>query len=95
MHRGVEPPGDHVEIVKMPRYRAYVEIDGLLSVHAVRAVWTALTGVPGILTAEVSMTGAVLDTEGPVDPELLQNALSLAGVTLRSLREERGSLPVL
>ncbi|WP_337169679.1 hypothetical protein [Gemmatimonas aurantiaca] len=78
----------------MPRYRAYVEIDGLLSVHAVRAVWTALTGVPGILSAEVSMTGAVLDTETPVDREALATALTLAGVTLRSVREERGSLPI-
>lgn len=78
----------------MPRYRAYVEIDGLLSVHAVRAVWTALTGVPGILSAEVSMTGAVLDTETPVDREALATALALAGVTLRSVREERGSLPI-
>lgn len=78
----------------MPRYRAYVEIDGLLSVHAVRAVWTALTGVPGILSAEVSMTGAVLDTETPVDREALAAALALAGVALRSVREERGSLPI-
>lgn len=78
----------------MPRYRAYVEIDGLLSVHAVRAVWTALTGVPGILSAEVSMTGVVLDTETPVDREALAAALALAGVALRSVREERGSLPI-
>ena len=79
----------------MPRYRAYVEIDGLLSVHAVRAVWTALTAVPGILTAEVSMTETVLDMDTPPDPDALAAALAMAGVGLRSLRVERGPLPLL
>ncbi|HEY0929101.1 MAG TPA: hypothetical protein VGE27_04215 [Gemmatimonas sp.] len=79
----------------MPRYRAYVEIDGLIAVHAVRAVWTALTAVPGILSAEVSMTGAVLELEAPVDRDALAAALAMAGVTLRDVRQERGTLPLL
>jgi len=82
-------------LFKMPRYRAHVEINGLLSVHAVRAVWTALTAVPGILTAEVSMTGAVLDLERPIDREALATALAAAGVELRSVRQERGTLPLM
>lgn len=79
----------------MPRLRIHVQIEGLLSVHAVRAVWTALSAVPGIRHAEVSMRGAVLDTDGPVDREQLETCLSLAGVQLVDLTVEKGSLPVL
>lgn len=79
----------------MPRQRIHVQIDGLLSVHAVRAVWTALTAVPGVLHAEVTMLGAVLETEGPVDREVLADSLSLAGVQLRDMTVEKGHLPLL
>ncbi len=72
-----------------------MQIDGLLSVHAVRAVWTALGAVPGILGAEVTMQGAVLETDGSLDQQLLAEALAMAGVTLRSLQIEKGSLPLL
>jgi copper chaperone CopZ len=79
----------------MPRLRTYVQIEGLLSVHAVRAVWTALAAVPGVLHAEVSMKGAVLDTEGPVDRLQLEACLEQAGVRVLGLTVEKGSLPVL
>lgn len=79
----------------MPRHRIHVQIDGLLSVHAVRAVWTALTAVPGVVGAEVSMRGAVLDTEGPVDRQVLEAALDMAGVQLVGMAVEKGQLPVL
>ncbi len=72
----------------MPHYRAYVEIDGLASVYAVRAAWTALTALPGIVTASVSLDGAVLETEFPVDEQALADVLATAGVTPRSLRQE-------
>jgi hypothetical protein len=79
----------------MPRQRIHVQIDGLLSVHAVRAVWTALTAVPGVLQAEVTMRGAVLETEGPIDREVLADSLALAGVQLRDMTVEKGHLPLL
>ena len=79
----------------MPRQRIHVQIEGLLSVHAVRAVWTALSAVPGVLTAEVSMRGAVLDTDGPVDETLLAESLAMAGVHLVGMTVEKGQLPVL
>lgn len=79
----------------MPRHRIHVQIDGLLSVHAVRAVWTALTAVPGVLGAEVSMRGAILDTEGPIDRQALEESLAMAGVRLVGLTVEKGQLPVL
>jgi hypothetical protein len=79
----------------MPRQRIHVQIEGLLSVHAVRAVWTALGAVPGVLQAEVSMRGVVLDTDGPVDRELLAETLAMAGVRLVDMTVEKGQLPLL
>jgi copper chaperone CopZ len=78
----------------MPRQRIYVEIDGLLAVHAVRAVRTALAGVAGVEQAEVSMQGAILETSAPLDEAALAAALELAGVRLVSWRAERAGLPL-
>lgn len=83
----------------MSRQRVHVEIDGLLSVHAVRAVQTALAGVPGIVQAHVSLAGAVLETETMPDPAAftaqLADALDAAGVRLVGTRVERAGLPLL
>jgi hypothetical protein len=90
----VEGRGCAVEIGKMPRHRIHVQIEGLLSVHAVRAVRTALAGVPGVLGAEVSMRGAVLDADDAIAPGLLHEALAHAGVQVLDIRTEKGSLPI-
>jgi copper chaperone CopZ len=79
----------------MPRQRIHVEIEGLIAVHAVRAVRMALAAVPGIEQAEVTMQGAVLEVTAPVSESALADALALAGVQLRSVRIERGGLPLL
>lgn len=79
----------------MTRQRIYVQLDGLVAVHAVRAVWTALGAVPGILSAEVTIAGAVLDVEGTLDRAALDAALDAAGVTVRELRVEARVLPVI
>lgn len=86
----------------MPRLRIHVQIDGLLAVHAVRAVRTALAGVPGVSGADVSMAGAVLDVDSATVPfdevafaAALRAALDHAGVTLIGMQVERGGLPLL
>jgi copper chaperone CopZ len=79
----------------MPRQRIHVQLDGLVAVHAVRAVWTALGAVPGVLSAEVTMQGAVLEVEGDLDRAALDAALDAAGVSVRSIRVEARVLPVL
>ena len=79
----------------MPRQRIHVQLDGLVAVHAVRAVWTALGAVPGVLSAQVTMQGAVLDVEGELDRAALDAALDAAGVTVRTVRIEARVLPVL
>ena len=79
----------------MTRQRIHVQLDGLVAVHAVRAVWTALGAVPGLLSAEVTMQGAVLELEGELDRAALDAALDAAGVSIRSIRVEAKVLPVL
>jgi hypothetical protein len=79
----------------MPRQRIHVQLDGLVAVHAVRAVWTALGAVPGLLSAEVTMQGAVLELDGELDRAALDAALDAAGVSVRSIRVEARVLPVL
>jgi len=79
----------------MPRQRIHVQLDGLVAVHAVRAVWTALGAVPGLLSAEVTMQGAVLELDGDLDRAVLDAALDAAGVSVRSLRVEARILPIL
>lgn len=90
----VEEETAAVEIGKMPRLRISVQIEGLLSVHAVRAVRTALGGVPGVLTAHVSLAGAELEADRPVTEEELATALEPAGVTVRGVTVQRGTLPL-
>jgi hypothetical protein len=67
------------------RTRVRLEIDGLTGIHAVRAVWSALGAVPGIVGAEVSMGGVQLDVEGALDEVTLSAALDAAGLTLVSV----------
>ena len=78
----------------MPRQRIHVQLNGLVAVHAVRAVWTALGAVPGVVSADVTMQGAVLEVEGALDRAALESALDAAGVTVRSIRIESRVLPI-
>ena len=71
------------------RSRIRLELDGLIAVHAVRAVWTALGAVPGIVRAEVTMAGALLEVEGPLDRDALDVALDAAGVRIVGLTIEQ------
>jgi copper chaperone CopZ len=67
------------------RTRIALGIDGLTGSHAVRAVWTALGAVPGIVSADVALSGVQLEMEGVLDEAVLGAALEAAGVTLRSV----------
>jgi len=78
------------------RSRLRLQVDGLTATHAVRAVWTALAGVPGIVSADVSMAGVVLEVEGVLDEPLLAAILEAAGVRLMGIMvEQTRALPIL
>ena len=66
-----------------------LELDGLVAVHAVRSVYTALSAVPGIVTAEVNMAGAVLEMEGEPQRAMFDDALTPAGVRIVAMHVER------
>jgi copper chaperone CopZ len=63
------------------------------SVHCVRAVFTALGGVEGILRAEVSLGEALIEHDERMTPEAVAAALEGLGYELAECRAER-RLPV-
>lgn len=73
---------------------AHLEIGGMLSVHAVRAVYTAFGGVPGVLRADVVLGHATVEHDGTATRDALAEAVALAGCELVAMREER-RLPLL
>ena len=77
----------------MPTTR--LAIGGMTSVHAVRAVETALTPVPGISRLEVSLGRAVIEHDGRATPDALREAIALAGYAVEEVTVERGRLPLL
>lgn len=70
------------------------KITGMTCAHCVRAVFTALGGVPGILTADVSLGKAVIDHDGTVTPEAIAEAISIAGYEVAATSDSRRALPV-
>lgn len=69
-------------------------IEGMSCNHCVRAVFTALSGVPGISRADVSIGQAVIEHDGTVKPEAIREAIAIAGYEVVEFRDDRRSLPV-
>ncbi|HET6700997.1 MAG TPA: heavy metal-associated domain-containing protein [Gemmatimonadaceae bacterium] len=66
----------------------------LPSVHAVRAVYTALQGVDGIVRAEVTRAEATIEHDGRATPGQLRDAVRAAGYEALEIVEERRRLTV-
>ena len=64
-------------------------ISGMMAVHAKRAVFTALAGVPGVVSAQVEMGRAVVDHDASTTSDALREAVVLAGCEVTSVRIER------
>lgn len=73
---------------------AHLTIAGMTAVHAVRAVYTAFAGVPGVRRADVTMGAATVEHDGTVTRAQLAQAVAIAGCELTAVREER-VLPLL
>ena len=69
-------------------------IAGMTCTHCVRAVFTALGGVPGISRADVSIGRAVIDHDGTASHESIAEAISIAGYEVLSFSDDRRALPV-
>jgi copper chaperone CopZ len=72
-----------------------LQIDGMRTVHCVRAVYTSLAGVAGIDAAEVSMGQATLEHAQALDAAALTAAVAIAGYTVRAIGTQRRGLPTL
>ena len=64
-------------------------ISGMMAVHAKRAVFTALAGVPGVVSAQVEMGRAVVEHDASTTSDALREAVVLAGCEVTSVRNER------
>ncbi|MCU0627184.1 MAG: heavy-metal-associated domain-containing protein [Gemmatimonadaceae bacterium] len=76
-----------------PVWRMAVEVDGMVAVHCVRAIETALVLVPGITWHEVTVGRIALDHDGRATDAALRDAVAVAGFRVRAIRSER-RLPV-
>ena len=67
-----------------------LQLGGLVAIHAARAVHTALGAMPEIVSATVTLAGATIDVQRPIDLAVLttrlREALSHADVELLAVR---------
>ena len=72
-----------------------LRIAGMSCQHCVRAVFTALTPVEGIRSADVTVGHATIDHDGRVTVDALREAIAVAGYAVEEASEERRRLPML
>ena len=77
-----------------PRAIARLTIRGMTSVHAARAIFTALAGVEGVEHADVRRGVATVQHDGRVTEAALREAVALAGFEVTEMREDRRVLPI-
>lgn len=73
----------------MPASRFFVRLSGMNAVHAVRALNTALGGLPGVTRADVKMGEAIIAHDGQLTEQALRAAVKQAGLGIVSLSEDR------
>lgn len=71
-----------------------VSIAGMTCAHCVKAVFTSLAGVPGIVRADVSIGKAVIEHDGSVTLEAIRDAVGVAGYEVTGSTDDRRSLPI-
>jgi copper chaperone CopZ len=70
-------------------------ISGMSCSHCVRAVFTALAGVPGIERADVSIGKAVIEHDGSVTPQAISDAIAVAGYEVTGTADDKRTLPII
>jgi len=64
-------------------------ISGMVAVHAKRAVFTALSGVPGVTSADVELGRAVVEHDANTTSAALSEAIAITGCEVVDIRVER------
>ena len=72
----------------------HLRIAGMSCQHCVRAVFTALTPVPGIISADVTIGAAVIEHDGRATVDVLREAIAASGYEVTSAEEEKRRLPI-
>ncbi|CAN5579679.1 hypothetical protein BH09GEM1_BH09GEM1_43750 [soil metagenome] len=62
--------------------------------HCVNAVFTSLTPVPGIISADVSIGAAVIEHDGRATVKVLREAIGAAGYDVILANENTRQLPI-
>ncbi|MEO8946245.1 MAG: heavy-metal-associated domain-containing protein [Gemmatimonadaceae bacterium] len=75
--------------------KTVVTIAGMRGEHCKRALFTALTPVAGITSAEVSLGCITVEHDGTVTEQDLRDAIAVTGYVITGVGEERRSLPVM
>ena len=69
-------------------------IEGMTCQHCVRAVFTALTAVEGIVRADVGIGAVEVEHDGQVTVEQLRAAIAVAGYPVGEAETDRRRLPI-
>lgn len=72
-----------------------VTIAGMRGEHCKRAVFTALTPVAGIRSAEVSLGRITIEHDGSLSEQELRGAIAVTGYVVVDVTGERRVLPVI
>lgn len=75
--------------------RTTLDIAGMTCQHCVQALFTALTPVEGIRTADVAIGRVVVEHDGRATLAALREAIAVAGFEVTSAHEARRHLPLL
>jgi copper chaperone CopZ len=74
--------------------RTRLRVSGMSTPHCIRAVFTALTPVEGILSADVVLGAVEVEHDGRATVAALREAIAVAGYEAVLEFEERRRLPV-
>lgn len=72
----------------------HLRIEGMSCQHCINAVFTALTPVEGITSANVSIGAAVIEHDGRATMDALREAIAQSGYEVTSANEETRRLPI-
>ena len=78
----------------IPCMRMRLRVLGMSCQHCVNAVFTALTPVAGIISAEVEVGSVTVEHDGRATVDALREAIAVTGYEAVLAAEERRQLPV-
>ena len=71
-----------------------LRVGGMTCQRCVQAVFTSLTPVPGIISADVSIGAAVIEHDGRATVDALRTAIGAAGYDVILANENTRQLPI-